>query len=283
MWGIFVQTNTFLTVSKKLVWIFVAAVVAAAAVLFVYMNAGPSNQPKPISITTDSVVFKRGCVSADSSCLYVSFRFPLIEGEDSRQLSIVLYADYLQAIGDSSRIDGSGTIRDYLNTVVSQYDSLFTEFVSAFPQGAVNTWYLKTRFETLLNDGVITSIEYYTENYMGGAHPNYSYHYFNYSLQRNAVLSLSDVVLDMNLFLEKAEDSFRKNMNIPQGKSLEGYWFPNSKYALPNEVGFSTVGVVLHYNVYEIAPYSDGDIEYTIPYSEIGTLLKPEYSYLVKP
>lgn len=268
--------------SKKIVWIFVAVVVSAA-VLLIYMKDGHSNQPKPLSITADSLVFKRGCASADSSCLYVSFRFPVVEGSDSEQLSIVLYADYLQAIGDSSRNDSFGTIRDYLNTVVSQYDSLFTEFVSAFPQGAVNTWYLKSRFETLLNDGVITSIKYYTENYMGGAHPNYTYHYFNYSSQSSAVLSLSDVVLDMNLFLEKAEDSFRKNLNIPQGKSLEGYLFPNSKYALPNEVGFSKVGIILHYNVYEIAPYFDGDIEYTIPYSEMATLLRPEYYYLVKP
>ncbi len=269
--------------SKKVVGFSIVIAVAIAAAIFFFLNNGDSKQAKPISITADSVVFKRGCVSADSSCLYVSFHYPVVSGNNNKLLPILLYADYLQVLGDSSRIENSGTIRDYLSNIVSQNDSLFTEFVSAFPEGAVNTWYLKANFTTLLNDGAITCIKYYTESYMGGAHSNYSFHYFNFANQRNMTLSIGDVVSDMPLFLEKAENSFRKSQNMPQGKALDGYWFPNSTFELPAEIGFSSQGVVLHYNAYDIAPFSDGDICFVVPYGDIKELLTPEFAYLAKP
>ena len=118
---------------------------------------------------------------------------------------------------------------------------------------------------------------------MGGAHGNYSYHYCNIAPQKATVLSLSDVVSDIPLFVEKAKDSFRRHFKIPQGKSLEDYWFPNAKFQLPTEFGLSREGVVLHYNVYEIGPYSDGDIRFTVPYSDIDMILMPDYEFLAKP
>jgi len=258
-----------------------ASLVVAAVVIYSYV--GRSRVPQPLSISADSVVFKRGCISADSSCLYVSFQFPVVKGVNDQAVSVLLYADYLQAIGDSSKLDASGTMPEYLNRVALQYDSLFTEYQSAFPQGAINTWYLKSRFDTLLNDAGLLSIQYYTENYMGGAHGNYSYHYFNVAPQLLRIVSLSDIISDMTIFMEKAEDCFRKHFNIPQGKSLEEYWFSNSTFQLPGEFGLSREGVVLHYNVYEIGPYSDGDIRFIVPYSDLKEVLMPDYSYLAKP
>ncbi len=267
---------------KSLIYVVVFASLIAAA-FFIYSSVKRSSTPLPLSISADSVVLKRGCVSADSSCLYISFQFPVVKGVSDQTISMFLYTDYLQAIGDSSKVEFSGTIHDYLKRVTLQYDSLFTEYQSAFPDGAVNTWYLKARFDTLYVNSNLLCLEYYTENYMGGAYGNYSYHYFNFNPLMGKLVSLSDVFSDMGVFLEKAEDAFRKHFKLSQGTSLADYWFPNSKFQLPAEFGFSKEGVVLHYNVYEIGPYSDGDIVFTVPYAEIEPILMPEFTFLAKP
>ena len=267
---------------KKLVFAVVLATLVVVAI-FIFTYVGRSSKSVPLAISSDSVVLKKGCVCDDSSCLYVSFHYPVVTCDNSNVVTMLLFADYLQAIGDSSKATSSGTIKDYLNQVAFQYDSIFAEYQSAFPAGAVNTWYSKTRYSILMNDGELLSLQYYTENYMGGAHGNHTYHYFNMAPKLAAVISLPDVIADMDAFAEKAEDSFRTHFKIPQGKSLDNYWFPNSRFQLPAEFGFTKEGVVLHYNVYEIAPYSDGDIRIVVPYSEFKDVLKPEYSYLAKP
>ena len=43
---------------------------------------------------------------------------------------------------------------------------------------------------------------------------------------------------------------------------------------LPENIGFSDEGVILLYNVYEIAPYSEGITEFTIPFEEVLKYIK---------
>ena len=54
--------------------------------------------------------------------------------------------------------------------------------------------------------------------------------------------------------------------------STEDYFF-GKDFQLPESIGFSDEGVIILYNPYEIASYSQGIIEFTIPYNEIDANL----------
>mgnify|MGYP000967492715 CR=1 FL=1 len=267
---------------KKYATIIAIVVVLAIVVLLIVKYIGNANSNEPISVTTDSVVFKKGCYAADSSCLYISFHFPVIDRDTDGQLSMLLNADFLQMVGDSAQQTTVGTIKDHLDMIARQYDSSFVDYNGAFPGGAINTWYLKVRYNVLLNDGKVLSIQYLSNDYMGGAHGTYHYHYLNLDLKKPRPLAISDMVTDLGIFSERAEEAFRHHFKIPEGKSLDNFWFPNGKFILPSEYGFSPDGIILHYNVYEIAPYSEGDIKVLVPYSSIKDILSDQWSYLSK-
>ncbi|HUX54168.1 MAG TPA: DUF3298 domain-containing protein [Williamwhitmania sp.] len=265
---------------KKYVLVIAILVVLAIVVVLVIRYIGNASSSEPISVTTDSVVFKKGCYAADSSCLYISFHFPVVDKDKDGRLSMLLNSDFLQMVGDSLKGTMSGTIKEHLSSIAMQYDSSFVDYTGAFPSGAVNTWYLKVRYNVLINDGKILCIQYLSDDYMGGAHGTYRYHYLNLALQQPRPLAISDIVSDLDVFAERAEEAFRQHFKIPEGKSLDNFWFPQGKFILPSEYGFSTEGVILHYNVYEIAPYSDGDIKVVVPYSSIKDILNGDWSYL---
>lgn len=267
---------------KKYIPVIAIVVVLAIAVSLIVWYMSNANSSEPISVSTDSVVFKKGCYAADSSCLYISFHFPVVDRDKDGRLSMLLNSDFLQMVGDSLKESASGTIKDHLSNIARQYDSSFVDYTGAFPSGAVNTWYLKVRYNILINDGKILSIQYFSDDYMGGAHGTYRYHYLNLALKQPHPLAISDMVSDLVVFSERAEEAFRHHFKIPEGKSLDNFWFPQGKFLLPSEYGFSKEGIVLHYNVYEIAPYSDGDIKVVVPYSSIKDILNSDWSYLVE-
>lgn len=44
--------------------------------------------------------------------------------------------------------------------------------------------------------------------------------------------------------------------------------FPGNRFDLPDNIGYSTKGLILHYNPYEVASYAEGPVVVTIPYSK---------------
>ena len=51
-------------------------------------------------------------------------------------------------------------------------------------------------------------------------------------------------------------------------------YFWGEPFHLPENIGLNDEGVIFFYNVYEIASYADGITEFTIPFSDIESLLK---------
>jgi len=68
----------------------------------------------------------------------------------------------------------------------------------------------------------------------------------------------------MNAFKTVAEDYF--NDQIADKKEL---YFEPDNFVLPQNIGFNDTGVILLYNSYEVAPYSTGLTEFTIPFDDL--------------
>ncbi len=78
---------------------------------------------------------------------------------------------------------------------------------------------------------------------------------------------------DTNAVLKIAESTFRKAKKIPDGETINQSWFWNGKFYLPDNFAYTEKGILFFYNVYEIAPYEQGETELLLDYESLGKLL----------
>ena len=78
---------------------------------------------------------------------------------------------------------------------------------------------------------------------------------------------------DTNAVLKIAENAFRKVKKIPDGEIMNQNWFWNGKFYLPDNFAYTEKGILFFYNVYEIAPYEQGETELLLDYESLGKLL----------
>ena len=112
--------------------------------------------------------------------------------------------------------------------------------------------------------------------FMGGAHPNSFTSYHAFDLATGEEIDQRIFVTDSLLLLNIVEKRCREKQKITAQANLEkeGYFLVEGKFFLPQNYVFVKEGMRVYYNAYEIAPYSYGAIEFTIPYDELKDCVK---------
>jgi hypothetical protein len=137
---------------------------------------------------------------------------------------------------------------------------------------------LKISPDDIYQNEHIISFEYSWMIYEGGAHPNSGKFCFVINKNTGSKVSYNSLTKGNETeFLNIAETEFRTQSGIKANENIYNlYWFKDSKFHLTDNYRFTPEGLVFCYNPYEIAPYSFGLIEFTIPYSKIEKLIKWE-------
>jgi hypothetical protein len=82
---------------------------------------------------------------------------------------------------------------------------------------------------------------------------------------------LDELITDrvgLNRLLEK---KFRE---VKREAFKQGFEFSESMpFKLPNNFGFTSEGILFHYNTYEVGPYTLGDTDMTVSYAELGKVM----------
>lgn len=78
---------------------------------------------------------------------------------------------------------------------------------------------------------------------------------------------------DTNAVLKIAENAFRKTKGMSDNENISKTWFWNGKFYLPDNFAYTEKGILFFYNVYEIAPYEQGETELLLDYETLGKLL----------
>ncbi len=159
-------------------------------------------------------------------------------------------------------------------TTIEEFEEYFWQTAAPRDQTVFSA---KTRYRnkhlTVLE---LNSWQYFT----GAAHGIAATQFLNWDNDAQRLLALDDVLQPgaqerfiaalraaHAAWLEKNPDA----QNDPQGYNRLWPFQPSDNYALTD------AGVVVKYNSYEIAPYSHGQPELTIPYSQLGSILRPQY------
>lgn len=158
-------------------------------------------------------------------------------------------------------------------------DSLFSNYISVQKEFSDyhTGWFINTGIKitgvvnniiSLRNDNVI---------YTGGANAYKNIIFSNFDLKNGNLITVDDIISEKDFTsVEKiGEEIFRKLKKIPKNKSLEeaGFWFENKTFTLNDNFAITDSGLTFIYNLYEIAPRSQGITELFIPRDKLNSLV----------
>ncbi|MCB0662353.1 MAG: DUF3298 and DUF4163 domain-containing protein [Saprospiraceae bacterium] len=215
------------------------------------------------------------CPTPDQRCLTVSMHYPVAEqGVDSVREKI---NNYTRALLLSTIHLGETPlpVTTPLDSALADFGEDYLDFLEEMPEYGM-PWEVETEGKVILETSHLTSLEFSTYSFLGGAHPNSFVDLSTFNKETGAKLGLSDIVNDTTALQPILEEEFRKAREIGQESSLEeeGFWFTNNKVAYPANFAMVPDGFKLYYNPYEVGPYALGPTEFTIPLEKMVPFLK---------
>lgn len=154
------------------------------------------------------------------------------------------------------------TIREGIDTFNDEYN----RFNADFPKSS-QPWEAQIDGEIMYQSPELISLSLTSYINTGGAHGNLTISFLNFDAKTGKLIKNSDLFKNMTDFNALANHYFE---NTIEDKDI---LFDPQSFKLPENIGFNNEGAILLYNAYEIGPYSEGIIEFAIPFENINPLL----------
>ncbi|WP_299112375.1 DUF3298 and DUF4163 domain-containing protein [uncultured Winogradskyella sp.] len=165
------------------------------------------------------------------------------------------------------------TKKTNLEFILNDFNAEYINFKKDFPDAYEPKWELYIETEKTYQSEAIITIAISTYEFKGGAHGNDKIRFINLNAKTGDLLTKDDLIKDIGAFKALAKTHFKKALdNENKALEMEDFFF-GKPFQLPKNIGFSDDGLVLLYNVYEIASYDQGYTEFVIPFDEIESLL----------
>ena len=151
----------------------------------------------------------------------------------------------------------------------------YEEFKVDFPEYNYR-WYMIIKAEIIYETSDIISLSMYSESFTGGAHPNSSTSYFVIDALTKKQLAIMDIVSDTTKFKELLEKEFRKKKGMEEHQTFAdiGYYINDGDFIINNNIGLTGESVIVHFNPYEIASYSEGATTLELSRENLDGILK---------
>lgn len=161
-----------------------------------------------------------------------------------------------------------------LNEVLKAFNAEYLSFKNEFSEVTEPVWELHIETELSYQSETVITLAISTYEFKGGAHGNDKIKFLNLDAQTGEVLSFDDIISQKEDFKALAKKHFLKSIENKDDKlKMEDFFF-GEPFHLPENIGFSEDGLVLLYNVYEVASYDRGYTEFMIPFTEAESYLK---------
>ena len=166
-------------------------------------------------------------------------------------------------------------LADYESDYFSTYKKQNAQW---FDNGASFNWQKMVNMSVIHNADYVLCNEYLVYAYTGGAHGMTNIKYDIVSLKTGEKITYSDIFKDnSDAYLSKMLTSkLKANIEINQNARLKENGFFVDTIMPNNNIYVNTTGIGFLYNSYEIAPYSMGQTNIHLKFSEVRDLLKPE-------
>lgn len=161
-------------------------------------------------------------------------------------------------------------LRQVVLTAYEQFEqtALETRADSKMPEHLKNALTFRANYEVFRNDQQFVSVGQLVYQFTGGAHGMSSLTATTFRISSGRAISLADLFLPGSNYRERLEGTVRR-VGTARGLPLWGFngVKENANYYLTDQ------GLVLFFQPYEIAPYSEGIVKILVRYQEVADLL----------
>lgn len=199
----------------------------------------------------------------------ISINFPKAEGHKSAsELINTTIQNYIVSqtyLGEDSLTNLS------IADAVKRFNTEFINFKTDFPDSA-QKWEAFIDGEVTYSSPEVISIAINTYLDTGGAHGNTNIKFFNFDPQTGELYSMDDLIKDNKNLSELIADQLKEEVKSNLDEPIEDFFF-GKDFQLPESIGYSDEGLIILYNPYEIASYSQGIIQFTISFEKVSSFL----------
>ncbi|MEE4273529.1 MAG: DUF3298 domain-containing protein [Thermoanaerobaculales bacterium] len=159
--------------------------------------------------------------------------------------------------------------QDLADAFIAQYRA----FIEEWPESA-GGWFVKIDTGVVYNTGAVCTLCISERAYTGGAHPNSRQRLVSFDVGTGQLLGVNDLTRDPAELARMATQRLRIDHDLePDGDlATAGFWIPEGGLELPDNVGVVGDGLLIHWDPYEIAPYSMGPIDVIIPVDDLRSI-----------
>ena len=178
----------------------------------------------------------------------------------------------------------------YQNEILAQDDQDAEEFIQNSVSDAESydldfSYEYTQEINCMRADEAVISFSIMNTDYTGGAHGGEGITSENFDSQTGTHLSLTDVMTEDPMSAERLAALVAEGLYEDQevySMLYDTAQIPTNAKKLVEDGKswyFAEDGMVLYFSTYSIAPYAAGDIEITVPYEELSTIVKDQYLY----
>lgn len=195
----------------------------------------------------------------------VDVNIPNASGNEdiANRINSVIIKDVMASlhIGEPDNIS-SKTIEESMTSFNKEFQTFKTDFPETTEQ-----WEAQIDGEVIFQSLEIVSIVITSYINTGGAHGTLNISFLNFETNTGHLIPNNKLFKDIEGFEKVAKTYFDKTIKDKDAV------FDVDTFKLPTNIAYNEEGLVLLYNTYEIAPYSTGIIEFTIPFEDVGSFL----------
>ncbi|MCM4159107.1 DUF3298 and DUF4163 domain-containing protein [Antarcticibacterium flavum] len=210
------------------------------------------------------------CDPEEENCAFISIHIPWAKNDNDRNRNINRHIEqHVINLIDFQEENDFGSLEALSQNFIDNYEASAKEF----PEYNI-PWEASVAGRILTNSPELISMEFKLAIFTGGAHGFTSTSYLNFNPETGETYETSE--LFTSEFNEYAERLFREKNDIPQDQPINstGYFFEGDSFSLPQNIGFYRNRIILRYNAYEVASYSEGGIQLEIPKEQAEEYLK---------
>lgn len=173
----------------------------------------------------------------------------------------------------------SSYIKDYRTDLVNLYEEDKKNNAGSSEVNAWYSYYNNIDAQPLTDNPKVLVYYVSTSSYTGGAHGIYSVDYLNFDPETGHLITLDDVFKEgsKEKLSEMLLAQLMKKLNVATLNELQELAYLQDTEMFPsNNFNLGKDNITFFYNVYEIAPYSSGTTEISLPYSDLKDILKED-------
>lgn len=229
--------------------------------VFLFLLSSCDSEFKPVVFETTEI---NNTYEADISVIYDK---AIGKNELSKTINFKIEEAIITTLSDATK-------KTNLESILKDFNSEFINFKKDFPDASEPVWELHIETEKIYQSDEVITLAVSTYEFKGGAHGNDKIKFLNLNAKTGEVLNQKDIIENLKDFKVIAKSHFVKSLDRDSEQiKMEDFFF-GKPFQLPENIGFSEDGLVLLYNIYEVASYDQGYTEFVIPFNEVESLLK---------